>query len=127
MRVNVLVSCPYEVGRFTEMIKGVVDIDDNVAKRWIKEGTAVPVGSEDVVSDDEMSAHTDTAIGESEDEEEDDYTDEVGKPLEKMTVKELREYAEACGFDISEYKKKSDIINAIYKYEDERLAASDLV
>ena len=26
-----------------------------------------------------------------------------------------------------EYKKKSDIINAIYKYEDERLAASDLV
>ena len=83
------------------MIKGVVDIDDNVAKRWIKEGTAVPVDPEDVVSDDEMSAHTDTAIGESEDEEEDDYTDEVGKPLEKMTVKELREYAEACGFDIS--------------------------
>lgn len=113
MRVNVLVSNPYDfptpVG--LKMIKGIYDLDDNVAKRWIKEGTAVSVDAEPTEPEVEVA-------------DEPDDEEEYGKPLEKMTVKELRDYAEDYGIDVSQLKKKADIVSAIYDFEDKKLSAS---
>lgn len=110
MRVNVLVRQPYDFPNGQKMIIGVYDLDPNVAKRWIKEGTAVAV-------DDEPAEVPGEIVEPAE--------EEFGKPLEKMTVKELKEYAEDYGIDISQYKKKADIVSAIYDYEDKKLTASD--
>lgn len=108
MRVNVLVSSPYDFPNGQKMITGIYDLDNNVAKRWIKEGTAVAVNGEPAEVPEEANE------------------EELGKPLEKMTVKELKAIAEDYGIDLSQYKKKADIVSAIYDYEDKKLTASDM-
>ena len=46
--------------------------------------------------------------------------DEQAIELDKMTVKELREYAEANGIDLGEAKKKAEILTAINEAQDEQ-------
>lgn len=99
----------YYDGKFHKTLTyedGPQEFDPSLEARLVREGTARYVG--ETVPEPEEPKPADDDV----------KSDAVEMPnLEKMTLKELKEYADKVGADVAGLRKKADIINAILDEE----------